>query len=313
LEPIVIGGAGALGSIYGGILTRAGFDVVLLGRGRHADVMRSRGLELRLPDRTEIIPVRVEERAAGRTLILSARLHDTTAVLDQLRAAPRVAISLQNGPTKNDALAARYSDATLVRGVSTLAAELVAPGVVRSAALGATFLDGTEPKADPLAAALVAGGLRVERPEHAASVEWSKVAQVTAIMGVQAVTRRYLHQLFLSEDAAVLLKRMIEEVADLAQHEGVTLGDFPPMLPVGSLARGTQEDAARMLAANGTRLVEASATDRRTSMLQAIEAGRRTELDDIHGELIRRAAAAGTRLPTVESCYRLARVAGVRC
>jgi len=42
--PVLIAGAGALGSVVGGLLARAGWPVTLLGRRAHLDVVGSRGL-----------------------------------------------------------------------------------------------------------------------------------------------------------------------------------------------------------------------------------------------------------------------------
>src|SRR5437868_3205103 len=41
---IAVIGAGAVGCFYGGMLARAGQDVVLIGRPRHVDAIRARGL-----------------------------------------------------------------------------------------------------------------------------------------------------------------------------------------------------------------------------------------------------------------------------
>jgi 2-dehydropantoate 2-reductase len=48
----VIIGAGAIGGTVGGALARAGIPVVLVARGRHADVLTSTGMTLRTPDGT---------------------------------------------------------------------------------------------------------------------------------------------------------------------------------------------------------------------------------------------------------------------
>ena len=48
----VIIGAGAIGGTVGAVLTRAGIPVVLVARGRHAEVLAADGLTLRTPDGT---------------------------------------------------------------------------------------------------------------------------------------------------------------------------------------------------------------------------------------------------------------------
>ena len=90
-ERIVVAGAGALGSIYGGVLTAAGADVVLLARGAHADALRTRPLTMHLPGREIEVPVRVAHEADGDIVILTSKAFDTAAVLAQVRGEARLA------------------------------------------------------------------------------------------------------------------------------------------------------------------------------------------------------------------------------
>lgn len=139
IEPIVVAGAGALGSVYGGMLAVAGHDVVLLAYGEHETALGRGKLEIRLPDGTCRVSVRVSERAAGGTVILTSRLFDSDAVLDRVEGRPALAISLQNGLGKNDALIRRFGAERVAPAVSTLAAELISAGVVESVDLGRTW------------------------------------------------------------------------------------------------------------------------------------------------------------------------------
>lgn len=312
IGPVVVAGAGALGSIYGGMLALAGHDVVLLAHGEHEAALRRGELEIRLPDGERRISVRVSDRAAGDTVILTSRLFDSEAVLDRVGGEPALAISVQNGPGKNDALIRRFGAERVAPAVSTLAAELVAPGVAQSVDLGRTLVDGRWPEADALVSALEDAGVPSQVVDDGPSAEWSKLAQVAAAMGLQAVTRRFLHELLLAEDGAALFARMCREVAALAAAEGASLGDWPGMPPVRTLSESAPDEAISLLRALGEQMLDRGATTRRTSLLRAAEAGRRTELDGIHGELIRRGGAAGVALPTVEAVFRLARLQGVQ-
>src|SRR5438270_8250162 len=112
---VVIAGAGALGSVYGGLLAAAGVDVVLLAHGRHEAALRDGELELRLPGRTERVRVRVADRAAGELLILTSRLFDSEDTLDRVEAVPVLAVSLQNGLRKNEALMRRFGAEPVAR------------------------------------------------------------------------------------------------------------------------------------------------------------------------------------------------------
>jgi 2-dehydropantoate 2-reductase len=312
IEPIVVAGAGALGSIYGGMLAVAGYDVVLLARGGHERALGRGELEIRLPDGTRRASVRVSERAAGRTVILTSRLFDSDAVLDRVEGGPALAISFQNGLGKNDALIRRFGAERVAPAVSTLAAELVSPGVVESVDLGRTLVEARGSEAPALVRALEDAGVPSQVADDGRSAEWSKLAQVTAAMGLQAVTRRFLHELLLAEDGAALFAGMCREVAALAAAEGVSLGDWPSMPPVRTIAESAPDEAIAILRSLGERMLAQGITTRRTSLLRAAEAGRRTELDGIHGELIRRGIAEGVALPVVEAVFRLARLQGVR-
>ncbi|WP_244975512.1 ketopantoate reductase family protein [Mycobacterium kubicae] len=53
----VIVGAGAIGGTVGAVLARAGIPVVLVARGRHAEVLAAAGMTLRTPDGTFHVPV----------------------------------------------------------------------------------------------------------------------------------------------------------------------------------------------------------------------------------------------------------------
>jgi 2-dehydropantoate 2-reductase len=55
----VVIGAGAIGGCIGGVLTRADVSVVLVARGRNAEVLAAKGLTLHTPDGTFHVPVSV--------------------------------------------------------------------------------------------------------------------------------------------------------------------------------------------------------------------------------------------------------------
>ena len=102
-------GAGAIGSIVGGHLARAGHSVLMLARGARAEQLRTHGISVRglseftLPVRTLTDP---RQLRAARTLIVATKTPGTRAALEPLAAAriERV-LSLQNGLVKDEMLA----------------------------------------------------------------------------------------------------------------------------------------------------------------------------------------------------------------
>ncbi|MDQ5916917.1 MAG: 2-dehydropantoate 2-reductase, partial [Pseudomonadota bacterium] len=70
---IAIMGAGAVGCYYGGMLARAGHDVVLIGRPQHVDAIRRQGLFMDTRSFQEHITVRASTEVsdiAGAEIVL---------------------------------------------------------------------------------------------------------------------------------------------------------------------------------------------------------------------------------------------------
>jgi 2-dehydropantoate 2-reductase len=88
----VILGAGAVGGTIGGYLQRQGSEVVLLGRGEHARVMRESGLLLATPTGAYRIEVEVAAAPAelelrlDDVLIATTKTQDTEALLEEVAA-----------------------------------------------------------------------------------------------------------------------------------------------------------------------------------------------------------------------------------
>ena len=123
----VVLGAGAVGATVGGRLADAGHDVVLLARGRHAEVMARDGLRLAMPDRVVTVkpPIVTDPTDlrydAGDVLLLTTKTQDSIAVLDALPSRDAPVICLQNG-VANERLAAR-------RGFDTYGVVVMLPAV----------------------------------------------------------------------------------------------------------------------------------------------------------------------------------------
>ena len=91
---IAIMGAGAVGSYYGGLLARAGHQVVLIGRAAHADAVRRSGLRLQTTsfDQTLALAAGTEAQAvagADWVLVRQGRRHRSRRCRDRAASARR--------------------------------------------------------------------------------------------------------------------------------------------------------------------------------------------------------------------------------
>ena len=166
----IIFGAGAIGGTIGGRLHQHGHDVTLIGRGRHYEALRDRGLVLQTPDGTSTLPIPVVDGPEGidfrpdDVVILAMKTQDTPAALARLVACadPSPAIVCAQNGVENERLALRVFPDVYGMYVVVPATHLE-PGVVHADSTPITgildlgrYPSGTDRVADDIAAVLEA-------------------------------------------------------------------------------------------------------------------------------------------------------------
>jgi 2-dehydropantoate 2-reductase len=288
---IVVLGAGAMGSLVAARLARAGTETTLLGRpSAHMAAIRSAGLMVEeLDGSRRAVRVSVADRAdtaAGSDLVVVlVKAWATAEAVTPLRGwlAPGAAIlTLQNGLGNPAAIRAGLGEESrpdVLVGVTAQAALRPAPGVVRHTGQGPTVIGREDGRVDgrlgDVARVFSMAGLPTTA---AADVEWwvwRKLAVNAAINGLTAlcgVTNGEIATDPALRPAAAILA---DEVAAVARRRGLELGNVVEIV----------DEVAGATARN------------RSSMLQDIEAGRRTEVDAIHGAIASIAEELGTAAP----------------
>jgi 2-dehydropantoate 2-reductase len=311
-DPILIAGAGALGSVVGGLLAAAGWRVTLLGRRAHLDAVRAHGLAIEglfgahrvrglacASDPAEL-------RGPYAAIFLTVKAYDTAAVAAAV--APHLApdghfLSLQNGLGNVEA-AERVLGAPRVLGARVIfGAELVAPGRVRVTVYADPVLigspdptEGARQAAAAWAAALAAAGIPAEATDALVAELWAKVLYNSALNPLGALLGVPYGDLALHPDTRAIMDAVIDEAFAVSRAEGVTL---------------PWADAAAYRDAFYGRLVPSTA-EHRSSMLQDIERGRPTEIDAINGEIAVRGARRGLPAPVNATLTRLVRARAAR-
>ena len=190
-------GAGAIGSILGAHLARAGHSVAMLARGRRAEQIRSDGLkisglaELSSPVHVVDDPARLRE---ARVLIVATKAIGTAEALKPLAGA-RIdhAFSIQNGVLKNELLEAAFGPEHVLGALANMSGERRPSGEVlftRNVSLQIGALRGGVPEAvRALAQTIDSSGVRSAAVPNIASQEWSKFAAWVGMAGVAITTR----------------------------------------------------------------------------------------------------------------------------
>ncbi len=307
MSRILIAGAGALGSVFGGFLRRAGAAVTLLGRAAHLDAIARDGLAIdgiwgaHRVGGFDIATTPDAITGAFDAVLLPVKSYDTAAMaaaVAPLLAPGGVIISLQNGLGNVEAIEAAVGPERTLGARVIFGATIPAPGQVRVTVF-----------ADPTAIGSLAPGLHPARDD--AARRWAEMIDAA---GVPAV---YTDRL-----AAMLWAKVFYNAA--LNPLGALLGVHYGALPEGDASRAVMNDvideAFAVACAEGVALPWADAGayrdefynrlvpvtyDHRSSMLQDIERGRRTEVDAINGAVWHRGEARGIATPVNRVLTRL--------
>ena len=226
----VILGAGAVGGTIGGRLADAGYDVVLLARGEHAQVMRRDGLRLATPERVIQVVVPVVDRPQDLplrdddVLVLTTKTQQTAVLLDALPRRDLPVVCAQNG-VANERIALRrfpdvYAMVVLLPAVHLEPGRVDAQGTPYSGLLDVgRYWHGVDDVARAVAEALSASGFVSQPVEQI--MRW-KYAKLLRNLG-NALEALCGHDL--DEDALKLVKdldaRARDEAISVYRAEGI--------------------------------------------------------------------------------------------
>jgi len=291
---ILVAGAGALGSLYGGFLRRAGYDVTLLGRAAHLDAIRSRGLAIEgvlgaARVRGFSLAVSAEEVDGPFDLIvLAVKSYDvasTTAPLATALDGDGAVLALQNGLGHLEILAERFGAERVLAAPVLIGATVPAPGVVRATVyakpvkVGAPWAD--DRRARFWAATLAAADLPSEATERPMPFLWEKMLYNLPLNALGAVLRLPYGALAERAESRWIMDQVMEEGFAIARADGVDL-------LWDRVAECRRHFYATLLPPT---------VAHRSSMLQDIERGRRTEIDAINGYVCRRGEVRAIPVP----------------
>jgi 2-dehydropantoate 2-reductase len=297
---VVILGSGAMGCLYGAALHRAGAQVTLVDvNAEHVAAINERGLELELRAGTELLPIPAQLPAqliepADLVVVFTKTFH-TDAALAGIKAAIGPGtwlLSLQNGLGNDQRLAAHAASERVLVGASTLPADLIGPGKVRSHGEGGSKLypafGGDPAFAQQVAELLTAGGLPAALDPAIHAAIWSKAIFNAAMNPLCALTRRTPGFLGAHAESRALYGAVVEEGVAVANASGITI----EAKPIHDLTEVSVTDHA----------------NHEASMLQDVKAGRRTEVDAINGAIVEAGRKVGVAAPVTETLWRLVKL-----
>jgi 2-dehydropantoate 2-reductase len=292
---ITVVGAGAMGGSYGGLLALAGHEVRLIDAWQaHVDAINRGGLRVdgARGDHRVRVPASTRPSGDGADLVIVfVDANNTGAAAEiarQVLAPDGFAITCQNGIGNVEQLQATLGRERVLGGSSMCSAATLGPGHVRLTHLGRTSIGVTDRAARPrtaqLAETLNDAGFETAVAPDIMAVIWEKFALNCCINALAATTGLRAGEIARLPPLDALQDRIIAEVMTVTNAKGVRLPT--PDLPAKIKAQCKKKF-------------------NKPSMLQHVEAGRRTEIDALNGALLREAQALGIATPYNEALVAL--------
>jgi 2-dehydropantoate 2-reductase len=300
-------GAGAIGSVFGGMLARGGNRVDLVGRPAHVEAVRKRGLHIGglLGEHvvhpagawTSLAELPSEQYAS--VVFICVKSSDTDAAVNDLTGSGLIGegtliVSLQNGLGNLEQIRQAFGQQVSYGGRVIFGSEFINPGKVFVSVWaddvligGPTGKQGRE-NGKKLAAELTRCGIKTRYTDDIEAALWGKVLYNVGLNPLSAILEVPYGELGLDKNARDLLEHSIREAFRVARKE----------------TRLIWKDEEEYLDHFFQQLLPATGSHH-SSMLQDLESGRETEIEAITGEVIRRAGKYGISVPVNAAIYRL--------
>jgi 2-dehydropantoate 2-reductase len=305
---VLVAGAGAVGSVVGGLLAGAGDRVTLLGRSAHLAAIARDGLvigglwgEHRVTG-LETATETADLRPPFDAILLTVKSYDTASMLAAvagLAADDGCVVALQNGLGNVEQVVAAVGPDRALGGRVIFGAAIPRPGAAEvtvfadpiALGAGAAGTAPAEARARAWAERLAAAGVPTEYTTDLQAHLWTKIFYNAALNPLGALFGKPYGALAADPDARAIMDAIIDECFAVARARGVV-----PLVP--------DAEAYRTLFYG--RLVPSTA-HHRSSMLQDLERGRPTEIEAINGCIWRYGRDAGIPTPVNATMTRLVR------
>ena len=313
---VAVIGAGAIGAYIGGLLARAGKDVVLFARGPHLAAMRDGGVRVIGSDEFIANPEVTDDLGSighADVVMLGVKAHSLTALapgLGRVIGSDTIVVSTQNGipwwyfdrhggeleGTRLDrvdpggVIAQAIGPERILGSIIYFSTEISEPGVVRHiegnrVSLGE--LDGTRSdRCRSLAAVFNEVGLKCRVTTRIRHEIWVKLLGNVAFNPTSALTRATIGQMLADSGSRNLVEGIMLEVESVASRLGLELPVSVEQRMAGAEKVG----------------------EHKTSMLQDLEMGRPLEIEAVVGAVVELGERLDVPMPATRTVYACAQL-----
>ncbi|HEY3274935.1 MAG TPA: 2-dehydropantoate 2-reductase [Methanocella sp.] len=277
-------GAGALGTFYAAMMAASGQDVTLVCRERDVPVLR-KGLTVTGAREVTAMPEISSKPVLSDVVFVTVKSYDVAAAVKSLSLDPgTIVVIIHNGLGADEEAAAALGPCHVATGVSYSGVTYLEPGKVRAAGYTETLLGAVDKSArdrlDLPLHALTRAGLKACIVEDIRAAQWKKLYANVGINAVTAITGLPNGRLLEVPELKALVAAAVSEAAAVAAGAGIKTDVDPVAL---------------------TFRVIGDTAGNRSSMLQDVARGKRTEIDALNGKVCELGQMYGVPTPVNET------------
>ena len=290
---VLVVGAGAVGSYYGGRLALAGHDVVFIGRKRHIEAIQSNGLTIdsKLTGKHNVRVTAAETVFASKPpdlVLLTVKSYDTEEAARSLReliAPQTVVLCLQNGIDNHEIAGSVLGKHRVHAAVIYVGARISEAGTIEHVSRGEIILP------DELSALIPVfeqAGIPAKTTDNILGMVWSKLLLNASCNALGMICGVSFGALAASPEMREVISGAVNEVVSIAEAKGIRI-------PGENYAKQVLETAEGL----GVGL---------SSMLQDYRAGKRIEIEALNGVVVRLGKELGIPTPHNSTFYALGKL-----
>jgi 2-dehydropantoate 2-reductase len=288
---IVIIGAGAIGSLFGALLSKKN-NVFLIGRKNHVAAIKKNGLVLRggtnLTVKISAEDIIDKIPSAPDLLILTVKSYDTEVAIkdaEKIIGSDTTVLSLQNGLDNVDKIGVVVDKRNIIAGITTHGVFFSKPGVIEHTGFGETIL----------------GELYGKKTKHIknmadlfnrSGIETKISTNINKEIWVKAIVNSSINSLttiFQCKNGYLIKNPLLENIMDKICIESTKVANSEGMpVSYNDMIKKTKE-------------VVRNTSENYSSMLQCFKLGKKTEIDSINGKIVEIGKKHGLDLPINEA------------
>ena len=294
VRDIAVLGAGAVGAVYGTMLQTAyPGRVTFVADAARAQRLAQNGLVVNGTEyKVNAATPDTLERAPD-LIIVAVKYHhleQTVELIDAARGENTAVLSVMNGIDSEEIIAQRIGMSHILYGMALAIDAVRHNNEVSCSTTGTIHFGRAENRTEDhtvaaVREALAGAGISVEVPEDMLRMLWWKFMINIGMNQVSAGLGSPYREFQLNEHAIALSDRAMAECVAVAEKEGIAL---------------SAEDIARW-----HEVLPRLAPEGKTSMLQDVEAERKTEVEMFAGQLLKRAEQHGISVPLNEALFHM--------